>query len=342
MGKPLTHLVPDAERGVFHRELIRLREQSNNGGEPRGREWDLRLEPREGATFDGRITAAAVYDATGKPTALRWRLRGAVPDQRARKPPCREATAGPSAASSAGGAAWLWPLIPHLLVVEIDRPLRRALERALTGEGYRTLTVETAEEALERVDAVPPDLILLELDLPGTSGLELCCTLRPRYRAPILALSERGAERDKVAALDAGADGYLTKPFGLGELHARIRAQLRRWRAEPDPDRTITAGALQIDPERRNVTVQGRPVKLTRKQFELLCYLGVNAGRLLTHQMILQNVWGSTYGADVAALRVHINHLRRKIEPDPAHPAIILTEVGTGYRFVSQDGPGPG
>jgi two-component system, OmpR family, KDP operon response regulator KdpE len=190
------------------------------------------------------------------------------------------------------------------------------------------------------VEEAPPDLIVLDLGLPGMSGLEVCRAIRPHSRAPILVLSARTTERDKVAALDQGADDYLTKPFGMDELLARVRAHLRRWQGDPEPHTEIQAGSLHIDLERRIVTLRGEAdgplpeVKLTRTEYDILRYLAMNPGRVVTHANILQNVWGPLYEEDVAALRVHIAHLRRKIEADPARPRIILTELGVGYRFV--------
>jgi two-component system KDP operon response regulator KdpE len=249
---------------------------------------------------------------------------------------------------------------PTILVVDDERQIRRALRDALTEEGYRVMTAETAEEALGMMDpegASPPspgtqglesrpmgeprgrkggapDLILLDLGLPGMSGLEFCRAVRGHSRAPIIVLSVRSSERDKVTALDLGADDYLTKPFGTEELLARVRAHLRRWQDEPEPHREIRAGDVYIDLERREVRLRGEEVKLTRTQYEILRYLALNAGRVVTHGLILQNVWGSAYEEDVASLRVHITHLRRKIETDSARPRYILTELGVGYRFV--------
>jgi two-component system, OmpR family, KDP operon response regulator KdpE len=234
-------------------------------------------------------------------------------------------------------------VIPRIMVVDDERQIRRALRDALVAEGYTVVTAETGEEAVRTAEKLPPDLILLDLGLPGMSGLEVCRELRPRYRSPIVVLSVRSTERDKVAALDLGADDYLTKPFGMDELLARVRAHLRRWQDAPQVPREIVAvegaGAppLRIDLQRRTVARGGQEVRLTRTEFEILRFLALNAGRVVTHGMILQHVWGPAYEEDVASLRVHVAHIRRKIERDPARPGLILTELGVGYRFVIPD-----
>jgi two-component system KDP operon response regulator KdpE len=218
--------------------------------------------------------------------------------------------------------------------VDDERQIRRALKDALVEEGYNVVAVETGEAAVRAVEETPPDLVVLDLALPGMSGLEVCRAIRPHCRAPILVLSARTTERDKVAALDQGADDYLTKPFGMEEFLARVRAHLRRWQGDPEPHHEIRAGDFAIDLERRVVTLRGEEVNLTRTEYEILRYMALNAGRVVTHAMILQNVWGPLYEEDVATLRVHVAHLRRKIEIDPARPRFILTELGVGYRFV--------
>lgn len=225
-------------------------------------------------------------------------------------------------------------MTPRVMVVDDERQIRRALKEALVEEGYSVVTAETGEEALRALDFTPPDLVVLDLGLPGISGLEVCRGIRARSKIPVLILSVRATERDKVAALDLGADDYLTKPFGMEELLARVRAHLRRWRATPEPEREVRAGDLVIDFESRVVTVRGEEVRLTRTEYEILRFLVVNAGRVVTHGMILQQVWGPAYEEDVQSLRVHVAHLRKKIEPDPARPKYLQTEIGVGYRFV--------
>jgi two-component system KDP operon response regulator KdpE len=225
-------------------------------------------------------------------------------------------------------------MIPRILVVDDERQIRRALKEALVEEGYSVVTAESGEEAVRALDLSPPDLIVLDLGLPGLSGLEVCRLARARTQAPLLILSVRATERDKVAALDLGADDYLTKPFGMDELLARVRAHLRRWKATPGTPGPLQAGDLCIDLDARTVTLRGEEVKLTRTEFEILRFLALNASRVVTHGMILQHVWGPAYEEDVQALRVHIAHLRRKIEPDPARPRFLCTEIGIGYRFI--------
>ncbi len=225
-------------------------------------------------------------------------------------------------------------MIPRILVVDDERQIRRVLKDALVDEGYTVVTAENGEDAVRAVEEMPPDLMLLDLGLPGMSGLEVCRALRPEYRAPIVVLSVRSTEREKVAALDEGADDYLTKPFGMEELLARVRAQLRRSQVAPRLPQEIMAGDLKIDLPRRCVVRDGEEIRLTRTQFEILRFLALNAGRVVTHGMILQHVWGPAYEEDVASLRVHVAHLRRKIETDPGRPRLILTELGVGYRFV--------
>lgn len=222
----------------------------------------------------------------------------------------------------------------RVLVVDDERQIRRALKEALVDEGYSVVAAESGEEALRLFDLVPPDLTILDLGLPGMTGLEVCRAIRERSRLPILILSVRATERDKVAALDSGADDYLSKPFGMEELLARVRAHLRRWRETPEPERQVQVGDLRLDFDARVVTLRGEEVKLTRTEYEVLRYLVSNAGRVVTHGMILQHVWGPAYEEDVQSLRVHVAHLRRKIEPDPARPRYLLTEIGVGYRFV--------
>ncbi|HKO24255.1 MAG TPA: response regulator transcription factor, partial [Chloroflexota bacterium] len=197
----------------------------------------------------------------------------------------------------------------------------------------------TGEEALRLLQARLPDLVILDLVLPGISGLEVCRRLREHSSVPILVLSARGEERDKVTALDLGADDYLTKPFGVEELLARIRAALRRAAGVRGPSTVIEAGDLRVDVDRRLVTRTGGEVHLTATQFNLLKTLVVHAGRVLTHAYLLRSVWGPEYEGETQVLRVFIAQLRRKVEQAPAHPCHIRTEPGVGYRFHLGDEP---
>ena len=219
-----------------------------------------------------------------------------------------------------------------ILVVDDEPQIRRAMLTILASQGYSVVEVRSGEEALEKIRGVRFDLILLDVNLPGISGLETCREIRTTSDAPIIMLTVRNTERDKVQALDAGADDYVVKPFGVDELMARIRAALRR---APPVEATppFISGELKIDFERRAVTVQGHPVRLTPKELELLRQLVSNSGRTLGHRRLLQAVWGLEYGDETEYLRVFINQLRRKIEPDSHHPRYIHTEPRIGYRF---------
>jgi two-component system KDP operon response regulator KdpE len=198
-------------------------------------------------------------------------------------------------------------------------------------------TAATGEEALAAVEGRLPDLVVLDLVLPGLSGLEVCRRLRARSSLPIVVLSARGDERDKVAALDLGADDYLTKPFGVNELLARIRAALRRAAGARGPSAVVEAGGLRVDFDRRQVTLDAAEVRLTPTEFDLLKALVANAGRVLTHGYLLRTVWGPEYEGESQLLRVFIGQLRRKVERDPSRPRQILTEPGVGYRFRLDD-----
>ena len=227
----------------------------------------------------------------------------------------------------------------RMLVVDDEPQILRSLRTALTAAGYDIQTAATGEEALRLLQGRLPDLVILDLVLPGISGLEVCRRLREHSSVPILVLSARGEERDKVAALDLGADDYLTKPFGVEELLARIRAALRRAAGVRGPSTVIAAGDLRVDVDRRLVTRAGVEVHLTATQFNLLKTLVVHAGRVLTHAYLLRTVWGPEYEGETQVLRVFIAQLRRKVEQDPAHPRHIRTEPGVGYRFYLGDEP---
>ena len=222
----------------------------------------------------------------------------------------------------------------NILVVDDEPQIRRVLRSTLSGRGYEITEAKTGEEALERLRKERPDLILLDVNMPGMGGIEACREIRRGSDAPIIMLTVRNAERDKVAALDAGADDYIVKPFSIDELLARIRAALRRY-APADSLPSFESKDLSVDFTTRQVTVRNAIVHLTPKEFEVLKHLVANQGKPLTHRRLLQAVWGPDYGEQTESLRVVINQLRKKIEPDPARPKYILTEPWIGYRFQS-------
>jgi two-component system KDP operon response regulator KdpE len=222
---------------------------------------------------------------------------------------------------------------PRVLVVDDEPQILRALTTTLRGAGYEVDTAATASDALTRAAVRPPDAVILDLVLPDGTGTDVCRELRTWTQLPIVILSAVGDEREKVAALDAGADDYVTKPFGVDELLARLRAALRR--VGPPGEPVISVGELTVDLERRAVTMAGRPVQLTPHEFGLLRLFVTNAGKLLTHRTILKEVWGPAYQTESHYLHVYVSQLRRKIEEDPARPRYILTEPGAGYRLVA-------
>jgi two-component system KDP operon response regulator KdpE len=228
-----------------------------------------------------------------------------------------------------------------VLVVEDDRQMRRFLRTTLAALDYRVIEAATVAEALAAVTTHNPDVILMDLALPDGDGIALTGRIRTWSRVPVIVLSARGREEDKVAALDEGADDYLTKPFGVNELLARIRAAMRRSAASsPGAEPAVLAvGPLRVDQARREVTVDGREVRLTPIEFRLLVLLAGNAGRVLTHRQILKDVWGPPYVGETHYLRVFMAALRRKIEPDPARPRLLLTEPGVGYRMRDPEEP---
>jgi len=220
----------------------------------------------------------------------------------------------------------------RILVVDDEPQILRALRTSLQGAGYEVGVAATAAEALADAAMRPPGAVILDLVLPDRSGTEVCRELRTWTDVPIVVLSAVGDEQAKVAALDSGADDYVTKPFGIDELLARLRAALRRVDGVAEP--VVQLGDLVVDLERRLVTLEGKPVSLTPTEFELLRLFVRNEGRLLTHPTILREVWGPGYGAESHYLHVYVSQLRRKIEPDPARPRFLLTEPGAGYRLV--------
>jgi two-component system KDP operon response regulator KdpE len=220
----------------------------------------------------------------------------------------------------------------RILVVDDEPQILRALKTTLQGAGYEVATAETGEEALRLAALQPPEAVVLDLVLPDRSGTDVARELRTWSKVPILVLSAVGEESEKVAALDAGADDYVTKPFGTDELLARLRAALRR--VAPDAGPLLEIGDLVIDLEKHAVTMGGKPVSLTPNEFGLLRLLAQNQGKLLTHRAILREVWGPAYDEESHYLHVYVSQLRRKLEPDPARPVYLLTEPGAGYRLV--------
>ena len=220
-----------------------------------------------------------------------------------------------------------------MLVVDDEPQILRALQLKLRAAGYAVETAATAEEALAKAAMRPPEAVILDVLLPDGSGTDVCRELRSWSTVPILVLSAVGEEGEKIAALDAGADDYVTKPFSGDELLARLRAALRR--AAPSARPVLEIGELRIDLEKRAVTMAGRPVALTPIEYDLLRLLAQNEGKLMTHPAILRAVWGPAYREESNYLHVYVSHLRRKIEPDPARPRYILTEPGVGYRLVA-------
>ena len=223
----------------------------------------------------------------------------------------------------------------RVLVVDDEHSIRRAVGRALTARGYDVQLATDGEEALSMAAAFQPDLVVLDLNLPALDGLSVCRQLRVWSSVPILVLSVREDEADKVAALDLGADDYLTKPFGIDELLARVRALLRRagTQGAPKPVRFRT-DELEIDLDTSSVTRAGAEVRLTKTEWALLTELCQHPGKLLTHRWLLERVWGPGYAEDVDVLRVFISQLRKKLEQDPARPKLIATDPGIGYRWL--------
>lgn len=226
---------------------------------------------------------------------------------------------------------------PVILVVDDELQILRVMRASLPARGYEVRTAPGGEEALDEIRKEEPDLIILDLVMPKMSGLEVCRRVREFSTVPIIVLSAKEAEADKVAALELGADDYVTKPFGLDELLARMHAILRRVHASTTHTSVFTVGDVTVDADARRVTIAGREVKLTPKEFEVLKHLVSNAGKVVTHRSLLQAVWGIEATEQTDYLRVFINQLRRKIEPDPPRPRYIITEPWVGYRFVPNE-----
>jgi two-component system, OmpR family, KDP operon response regulator KdpE len=225
---------------------------------------------------------------------------------------------------------------PRILVVDDEQQILRALRTSLRAAGYEVDTAETVETALAAAAMRPPEAMILDLVLPDGTGTEVAREFRKWSSAPVIVLSAVGDENEKVAALDAGADDYVTKPVGIDELLARLRAVLRR--TAPSAEPVITLGGLVVDLAKRSITVAGQSVHLTPHQFDLLRVLALNQGKLMTHRQLLQEVWGPSYRNESNLLHVNVSQLRRKIEPDRGNPQYLLTEAGAGYRLVDPSG----
>jgi len=223
----------------------------------------------------------------------------------------------------------------RILVVDDEQEITLVLRSGLTKHGFDVRVAGEGQAALELFQAWTPDLVITDLSMPNMNGLKLCRRLREISDVPIIILSVKGDEATKVEALDAGADDYLTKPFGMGELLARVRATLRRSPQASNEGTVIEAGDFRVDFETRAVQVAGKEIRLSPKEFDLLVFLIRNSGKVLTHRTLLANIWGGNYTDQTEYLRVFIRHLRKKIEPDPAKPRYILTDPWVGYRFVA-------
>lgn len=225
---------------------------------------------------------------------------------------------------------------PLVVLVEDEEPLRRFLRAALSGGDYRLVEAATAREGLRQVANQHPDLILLDLGLPDRDGLDLLAEIRSWSTVPVIVISARGQERDKVHALDQGADDYLTKPFGIAELMARIRVALRHAVHHDTPAPVVRGGNVRIDLDRRRVTLDGREVRLTATEYRLLSELARHAGKVLTHAHLLKAVWGLHTRDQIHLLRVYAAQVRAKLEVDPSQPRLLRTESGVGYRLEAE------
>ena len=224
---------------------------------------------------------------------------------------------------------------PRILVVDDEAQFRRALTRSLEGHGYEVREAEDGAGALAESETFRPDVVLLDLMLPDMSGVDVCRELRRRHQMPIIMLSAAGEERTKVEALDEGADDYLTKPFGMDELLARVRVAQRRGATDRAQQPVLSSGGLVLDVERRSVSLDGSEVRLTPTEYSLLKYLALNAGKVLTHGMILREVWGAEYADDTHVLRTCVNQLRTKLGDSASEPRFIRNDPGVGYRFIA-------
>jgi two-component system KDP operon response regulator KdpE len=229
----------------------------------------------------------------------------------------------------------------RVLVVDDEPQIRRVLRSTLAARGYEVQDAPSGEDALTAIRQNRFDLVLLDVNMPGMGGLEACREIRAGSAVAIIMLTVSDSEEDKVGALDAGADDYVTKPFGMPELLARIRAALRRLPAYPERDQLVVVGELQVNFMLRRVIARDREIRLTPKEFDLLQYLIANPNVPIPHAKLLQAVWGPDYGDQLQYLRVFVNQLRKKIEPDPSHPRYIITEPWVGYTFAIAEKPRP-
>ena len=230
----------------------------------------------------------------------------------------------------------------RILVIDDDPQIRRAMRASLTARDYQVTDARTGEEGLEKLRSSGYDLVLLDMNMPGMGGIETCRLIRSGSEVAIIMLTVSNSEKDKVGALDAGADDYVTKPFSMPELLARIRATLRRLPQPPDNTdlKQLASQGVEIDLASRQITVRGRTSHLTAKEFDLLSYLLARPNKTITHRELLQAVWGPDYGDELEYLRVFVNRLRKKIEPDPSKPQFLITEAWAGYRFhLPKQGP---
>jgi two-component system KDP operon response regulator KdpE len=226
----------------------------------------------------------------------------------------------------------------RILIIDDEKQIRRMLKTALTGFGYDIAEASSGQEGLHQTTMFHPDLIILDLGLPDLDGVEVVRRLREWTEVPIIILSVREQENDKIKAFDAGADDYVTKPFGMGELLARIRVALRH-AAKTEDEPVLTFGELTVDLARRRVILRGEELKLTPTEYEILKHLALHAGKVVTHRQLLKAIWGPNYQDETHYLRIYIGQLRRKIEADPSQPSYIVTESGVGYRLVDKDLP---
>ena len=229
------------------------------------------------------------------------------------------------------------PVPTQILLIEDESPIRKFVRTSLEGEGYRLIEAETGQKALTLAASQPPDLVILDLGLPDQDGLDVLRTLREWLAAPVIVLSARGQEKDKIAALDSGADDYLTKPFGMGELLARVRVALRHAsRAAGKSEPRFAVGDLTVDFAARRVFLGEKEIRLTPIEYRMLSVLAQHAGKVLTHRQLLKEVWGPGNAEEVHYLRVFMAGLRRKLEATPSQPRYLLTEQGVGYRLADE------